>query len=109
MASRKTDVKTVRIEIVFATVERQELLQIEVPSGSRVGDVVRRSGIGNLFPDYDFEQCTLGIWGDVVHADRSVREGDRIEIYRALGIDPRESRRLLAAQGRSMGAGPEAS
>jgi len=103
----ENDVEDLRVEIVFATVERQELLEIGVPVGSTVGQAVRRSGIDKLFPDYDIEQFTLGIWGNVVRADRCVSEGDRIEIYRALDIDPRESRRSLAAEGRSMGSGPE--
>jgi len=107
MGTTDNSLENVTVEIVFATVNRQELLEIEVPSGSTVGQVVRRSGIDKLFPDYEFEHCTLGVWGNVVQADHRVDEGDRIEIYRALNIDPRETRRLLAAKGRSMGAEPE--
>ena len=91
------------VEVVFATPERQELVSVEVTAGSTVGDAIRKSRLAERFPDHDLGQCKTGIWGEPVTTDRAVREGDRIELYRPLAIDPREARRLLAAEGRSMG------
>ncbi|RLA27619.1 MAG: hypothetical protein DRQ63_05505, partial [Gammaproteobacteria bacterium] len=45
----------------------------------------------------------VGIWGRAVQEDQSLREGDRIEIYRSLLIDPRAARRQLAEHGGFMG------
>ncbi len=91
------------VELVFATPERQALVAIQVVAGSNVGDAIRQSRLAEMFPDYDVERCRTGIWGQEVSAERAVSEGDRIELYRPLRIDPREARRLLASQGRSMG------
>ena len=47
--------------------------------------------------------CQLGIWGRLVNRDQTLEDGDRVEIYRPLEIDPRETRRRLAAEGKTMG------
>ena len=83
-----------RVEIVFALPERQELLEVDVEEGATVGDVLARSGLSHLFPGQDFAALQAGIWGKVVARDQVVREGDRVELYRPLEIDPKEARRL---------------
>ncbi|NBA96518.1 RnfH family protein [Pseudomonas sp. R5(2019)] len=88
------------IEVVFATPERQLLLQVSVPSGTTLREAVRLSGIAEQFPEWDVGVCALGVFGRVI-ADaqtRPVEVGDRIEIYRPLLADPKEVRRLRAAK-----------
>ena len=94
-----------RIEVVFGLVERQVLLAIEVDAGTTVGAAIEESGIAGRFPDHDLASLTVGIWGRPVERDAELADGDRIEIYRPLEIDPREARRRLAAEGKSMGKG----
>jgi hypothetical protein len=36
----------------------------------------------------------LGVWGRVQPPDTALREGDRVELYRPLSVDPKEARRL---------------
>jgi putative ubiquitin-RnfH superfamily antitoxin RatB of RatAB toxin-antitoxin module len=88
----------ISVEVVYAAVDRQELLKLQVPVGATVLSAVQASGIGALFPDLDLSACALGIFGKVI-ADPKVRkleEGDRVEIYRPLLADPKEVRRLRA-------------
>lgn len=94
---------TLAVEVVFATPERQELLDIEVAPGTSVGEAIRQSGIADRFPGVGFEDCAVGIWGRPVERDRVLQYGDRVEIYRPLAMDPREARRQLAAHGGAMG------
>lgn len=89
--------------MVYALAERQALIAITVPSGATVGEAVEQSGIAEQFPEQDLSACTLGIWGRLAGSDQLLQDGDRIEIYRPLNIDPREARRKLAAEGKSMG------
>jgi hypothetical protein len=56
-----------------------------------------------LFPEGDLANCQAGIWGKPVGRDHRLKDGDRLELYRPLLMDPREARRKLAADGRSMG------
>jgi putative ubiquitin-RnfH superfamily antitoxin RatB of RatAB toxin-antitoxin module len=94
---------SVEVEVVFALADRQELVAVTVPSGATAADAIEASGIAGKFPDHDLCSCQLGIWGRLVEKDQPLEDGDRVEIYRPLMIDPREARRKLAAEGKSMG------
>ncbi|MHC8316273.1 RnfH family protein [Pseudomonas sp. LB3P31] len=90
----------IEVEVVYAAVDRQVLLEVSVPPGLTLREVVRQSGVREEFPQLDLAACPLGIFGKVV-ADpdsRMVQAGDRIEIYRPLLADPKEVRRLRAAK-----------
>lgn len=93
----------VRIEVVYALPERQVLLKVRVPAGTSLREAVKLSGIRGQFPQIDLQKDPLGIFGKKVKGDVEVKDGDRIEIYRPLLADPREVRRQLAAQGKTMG------
>ena len=87
---------TVAVELVLATPERQVLLALAVEEGATVADVIATSGIASRFPDLVLEEMPAGIWGKPVERGRTVRAGDRIELYRPLEVDPREARRQRA-------------
>lgn len=91
------------VEVVHAGTGKQVVLAVDLPIGATVGDAVRASGIGTHFPGLDVEHAPLGIYGKRVGRERLLSAGDRVEIYRALTADPKEVRRRLAAQGKTMG------
>jgi putative ubiquitin-RnfH superfamily antitoxin RatB of RatAB toxin-antitoxin module len=83
-----------QVEVAFALADRQELLVIELPDGSTVGEAIDKSGLARQFPDVDFETLQAGVWGKPAARDQAVKAGDRVEIYRPLEMDPRDARRL---------------
>ena len=85
-----------RVEVVFALAERQELLVVEVPDGSTVGEAIENSRLARQFPEIEMGDLQAGVWGRPVERDHIVREGDRVELYRSLEMDPRDARRLKA-------------
>jgi putative ubiquitin-RnfH superfamily antitoxin RatB of RatAB toxin-antitoxin module len=85
-----------QVEVAFAMPDRQFLERIEVPDGATVADAIRRSGVTRRFPDMDLERLDVGIWGKPVRRNRVLAEGDRVEVYRPLAMEPREARRLKA-------------
>ena len=85
-----------QVEVVFALPDRQRLETVIVPEGATVADAIRRSGIQNRFEDVRLDELDVGVWGKPVERDHVVSEGDRVEIYRPLEMDPREARRLKA-------------
>lgn len=89
---------TIRVEVVYAAVDRQELLALDVPVGTSVRAAAIASGMAEHFPELDIVQCPLGIFGKLVGdpEQREVEAGDRVEIYRPLLADPKEVRRLRA-------------
>ena len=94
---------TLLVEVVYALPERQKLLSVTVPTGTNAREALRLSGLAADFPELNVEACPLGVFGQEVPADYLLREGDRVEVYRPLLNDPRESRRALAARGVTMG------
>lgn len=90
--------------VVYAEPERQTQRRLLVPVGTTVGEALDRA---NLRADHPALSAPLavGIWGREVTLDTPVTAGDRIELYRPLPQDPKDTRRALAREGRSMGGG----
>lgn len=85
-----------RVEVVFALPQRQYLESLELPEGATVGDAIGTSGLAGQFPGIEFDGLQAGVWGKPVGRERLLVDGDRVELYRPLEMDPREARRLKA-------------
>ena len=94
----------IHVELALALPLKQALIALTVPIGSTVSDVIAAFPLEQGLPDVPVAELKVGIWGRVVDRNHPVRDGDRIEIYRPLQIDPREARRQLAQAGRTMGS-----
>jgi len=81
------------VGVCYAEADRQVWLRLETPDGSTVEQAIRHSGILKRFPEIDLGQQKVGIFGKLVKLDATVKEGDRIEIYRAIIADPKTVRR----------------
>ncbi|MGE5524824.1 MAG: RnfH family protein [Rhodospirillaceae bacterium] len=86
------------VEVVYATPDGQRLYRLHVPSGTTVRAVIERCGIKRDHPELDVDACPLGIFGERVAPTAEVEAGDRIELYRPLIADPKETRRRRAAK-----------
>lgn len=93
-----------RIAVLVACAEagRQTVIELEVPVGCTAGEAIEHSDILARHPALDPSACGIGIFGREVARDRVLAAGDRVEVLRPLAEDPRERRRRLARQGRSM-------
>ena len=83
-----------RIEVVFALPERQVLRTLELQDGGTVGDAIAGSKLAHDFPEAGLERLQAGVWGRPVERNHVLIDGDRVELYRPLAMDPREARRL---------------
>jgi hypothetical protein len=97
-----TKVQNYKAEVVFALKGEQIILPLEVPIGSRIEDVINKSGIKDIYPSEPLNSCSVGIWGKVRERNTVIEDGDRIELYRLLHSDPKDRRRSLALLGKSM-------
>jgi len=86
------------IEIVYGLADRQVLKSMTVVEGTTVREATLKSGLEVEFPELDLQQSPLGIFGKAVKDETVLRDGDRIEVYRPLLIDPKEARRKRAEQ-----------
>jgi len=90
--------QTIQVEVVLAMPERQELIALEVSSGSTLADAIAQSGVTEMFEGFELDTAKVGIFGLKASPDQVLREGDRVEIYRPLIADPKESRRQRAVK-----------
>ncbi len=90
----------IAVEIVYALADKQKLLSLAVPQGTSVREAALRSGMDNYFPGLDLATSPLGIFGKAVPKpeERTLVEGERVEIYRPLIADPKEVRKQRAAK-----------
>ncbi len=86
------------VEVAYATPARQAVLQIKVPSGCTVAEAIERSSIRGQFPDIRIDPDAVGIFSRKVPLDHVLQAGDRVEIYRPLLADPKETRRRRAGK-----------
>ena len=84
----------IHVSVAYAEPQRQIVREIEVAADATVDHAIAASGILADLPG--FTPAGIGIFGRSVAPDTRLREGDRIELYRPLQIDPKEARRLRA-------------
>lgn len=88
----------ITIEVVYASLERQTIVQLEVDSSSNVRQAIDASGVLQTHPEIDLEHASVGVWNKVVTLDAGLSDGDRVEIYRPLLADPKVVRRRRAKE-----------
>lgn len=82
----------ISVEIAYASQQQQKIIAIEVEVNSSLLQAIHQSQILKIFPEIDLQQWQVGVWGQVRPLTAQVNVGDRIEIYRPLLIDPKQSR-----------------
>jgi uncharacterized protein len=82
-----------RIEVVYVPQPGQvDAVRLDLPAQATLADALQVSG---LLARHGLQLTTLaaGIWSRVKPLDTCLRDGDRVEIYRPLTVDPKEARR----------------
>ncbi|MFO1418988.1 MAG: RnfH family protein [Methylotetracoccus sp.] len=91
------------IEVVYALPDEQSVVRLELPEPARVRDAIEGSGLLERHPQIDLTRQSVGVFGRICELDETIKDGDRVEIYRPLRIDPKEQRRARAAAGPQRG------
>ncbi len=86
----------IRVEVVYALPHAVDAVSVELPEGATVGEAVAASRLIERHPD--IVRCAFGVFGRAVDPARRVVNGERVEIYRPLSVDPKEARRRRAAK-----------
>ncbi|WP_409997556.1 RnfH family protein [Curvibacter sp. APW13] len=73
---------------------------LSLPDGSAVRQAILASGLLAGLSEAELAMLECGVWGRKVSLGHGLRDGDRVELYRSLKVDPKEARRLrFAGQG----------
>lgn len=84
------------VQVCYATPAAEVWRDVEVEQGTTIEQAIRRSGILEAVPGIDLTTQPVGIYAKKKALDTVLREHDRIEIYRPLVADPKETRRARA-------------
>lgn len=95
----------IRIEIVYALPHQQTVLSLQAAPETTVEQAIRQSGMLQKHPEIDLAQCKVGIFGKAAKLDATLRDRDRVEIYRPLIADPKEVRKKRAGKDTGDAAG----
>ncbi|RZU47713.1 hypothetical protein EV700_0680 [Fluviicoccus keumensis] len=102
-----SDDRLIAVEVAYALPERQWVIALQVPEGATLYDAAVRSRIVEKVPGLDLDNASLGVFGKIEKnpRERVLREGERVEIYRPLLVDPKDARRERAAKAREARSG----
>jgi putative ubiquitin-RnfH superfamily antitoxin RatB of RatAB toxin-antitoxin module len=85
-----------RCEVAYARPELQFVLDVQLHEGATAREALFASGLLERCTEIDPTTATFGVFGRVVPPDYVLQDGDRLEIYRPLQVDPRAARRARA-------------
>lgn len=90
----------INVEVAYALPDEQKVVALKMEVGSTAYEAVIRSRIAEYFPEIDPETVPMGIFGKAIRKPKEHRlsEGERVEIYRPLIIDPKAARANRAAK-----------
>ncbi len=96
-----TDSNLIHVEVVYALPNEQRVFALVVNKEMTVKAIIEKSGILTVYPEVDLDKNKVGVFSRNVKLDATVRDKDRIEIYRPLLADPKEIRRKRAEQAKA--------
>jgi putative ubiquitin-RnfH superfamily antitoxin RatB of RatAB toxin-antitoxin module len=80
--------------VCYSPAPRQVLeWPVQLPEGATVAQALQASGWPEACPDGDAAQADVGVWRRRCSPGQVLREGDRVEVYRPLQVDPKVARR----------------
>lgn len=95
-----------RVTVVYSPAAREVLeWDVVVDPGATVAQAIERSGLPQARPALDWRGASVGVWGRPTGLDAALGEGDRVEVYRPLQVDPKLARRERFARQGSRAAG----
>jgi putative ubiquitin-RnfH superfamily antitoxin RatB of RatAB toxin-antitoxin module len=85
----------IRVEVAFSPAVGQVMCsRVVLAAGLTVLDAIKQSGLPIDAQNRLANAPRIGVWGQLRPLDHVLRDGDRVEVYRALLIDPKDARRL---------------
>ena len=88
----------VRVQLRYATPLREYYRELTLAPGTTIEQAIAQSGVLQDIPGIDLAVQPVGIFGKKRPLDTVLRDRDRIEIYRPLLADPKDSRRRRSAK-----------
>ncbi|WP_158903274.1 RnfH family protein [Burkholderia sp. L27(2015)] len=92
------------VTVCYALPDVQTSIECRLPVGSTAIQAIRASAILERYPELDPLACKIGIFGKVQSPDTVLTQGDRVELYRPLTVDPKVARQRRVEKIRAAGS-----
>lgn len=88
----------INIELAYASEQKQFLISYQTQPGLKACEIIKNSGILDIANiNDDIHNLSIGVWSKLIKPDTIINlDNSRIEIYRKLKCDPKESRKKRA-------------
>ena len=100
----------IQIEVAFALPDEQIIIALSVEQGCTAKQAIDLAGIRKKFPDTDFDRLSMGVFSRPLNGIElpmpekyALEENDRVEIYRPLARDPKQTRLDRAKKNSKLG------
>ncbi|SIT66288.1 hypothetical protein SAMN04487769_1278 [Burkholderia sp. b14] len=92
------------VQVCYALPDTQTLVDVRLPPGATLREAIDASGIVTMHPQIDLAQQRVGVFGRIRALDSALENGDRVEIYRPLTVDPKLARQRRVDKARHSGS-----
>jgi uncharacterized protein len=82
----------IRVEVIQAWPRKHEAAYVDLTEGATVSEAIAAAGLSQD------GHVGIAVYGETAAGDQPLRDGDRVELLRALTIDPKEARRRRAGK-----------
>jgi uncharacterized protein len=90
----------IRVQVCYLRPDLEILEDLAVPEGTTLRQAILLSNVLKTVPEIDLSVSRVGVYGKHKTPETVLRDHDRVEIYRPLIADPKESRRKRAEKSR---------
>lgn len=101
MSEQTSGNSLIHVEVVYALPHEQKVFELAVSENLTVQEIIEQSGVLTTYSEIDLNVNKVGVFSRNIKLDATVRDKDRIEIYRPLLADPKEIRRKRAEQAKN--------
>lgn len=102
---RSAEPPTLEVSVVYLSPGLAFARLLRLPAPATVGAAIEASGVREQVPELAGEELEVGVFSQRRTLADPLHDGDRVEIYRPLTIDPKEARRVRVAVRRRRRAG----
>ena len=91
-----TEPETITVTVCYAAPGQTWSVQISLATDSLISEAIAASKFLENFKQFDPDGLNVGVFGVSAPLSQRLKHGDRVEIYRKLTFDPKQSRRRRA-------------
>jgi putative ubiquitin-RnfH superfamily antitoxin RatB of RatAB toxin-antitoxin module len=92
----KAWIEGITVTVCYALPSQTWSVNMRVAKGSTISEAIVQSKFLESFKEFELAALNVGVFGKSAPLSHPLINGDRIEIYRQLTFDPKQSRRRRA-------------